>query len=102
MDVHVVTNFDPVDIAAQYGVKPDGAAIADDGVADDSCVLCEKAIFTYLRSKSAYRNDECHNYRAAMIAQKSAALSDAPPIKPPSTSGLAKSSAAFLALQLPP
>ena len=41
-------------------------------------------------------------YLALMIAQKSAALRLAPPMRPPSTSGLAKSSAAFLALQLPP
>ena len=40
--------------------------------------------------------------RAAMMVQKSGALSEAPPMSPPSTSGLAKSSAAFLALQEPP
>ena len=98
----MVANLNPIDIATQYRIKPNGAAIADDGVTHDGCILCQKAVLAYLRSKSAYRNDESHNYLAAMIAQKSAALSEAPPIRPPSTSGLAKSSAAFLALQLPP
>ena len=41
-------------------------------------------------------------FQASMMSLKSAALSDAPPIKPPSMSSLAKSSGAFLPLQEPP
>ena len=41
-------------------------------------------------------------YRALMMVRKSGALSDAPPMSPPSTSGFWKSSAAFLALHDPP
>lgn len=42
------------------------------------------------------------DYRALMMVRKSGALSDAPPMSPPSTSGFWKSSAAFLALHDPP
>jgi len=38
----------------------------------------------------------------SIIALKSATFNAAPPIKPPSTSGFAKSSFAFVGLQLPP
>ena len=41
-------------------------------------------------------------FQASMIPLKSAAFKEAPPIKPPSMFGLAKSSGALLALQLPP
>jgi len=39
---------------------------------------------------------------AARIARNSSAFSEAPPIRPPSTSGIANNSAAFPALTLPP
>ena len=57
----MVANLNPIDIATQYRIKPNGAAIADDGVTHDGCILCQKAIFAYLRSKSSYRNDESHS-----------------------------------------
>ena len=41
-------------------------------------------------------------FQASMMPLKSAAFSEAPPIRPPSMSGLAKSSRALLGLQLPP
>ena len=102
LDIHMVANLNPIDITTQDCIEPNGATIADDSITDNSCILCQKAIFAYLRSESSYRNNQSHDYRAAMIAQKSAAFKLAPPIKPPSTSGFAKSSAAFFALQLPP
>lgn len=44
----------------------------------------------------------CYFFQASMIPLKSAAFKEAPPIRPPSMSGFAKSSGALLALQLPP
>ena len=41
-------------------------------------------------------------FQASIMALKSTGFSEAPPIKPPSMLGLAKSSPAFDALQLPP
>ena len=41
-------------------------------------------------------------FQASMMPLKSAALSDAPPMSPPSMSGFENSSGALLALQLPP
>jgi hypothetical protein len=43
-----------------------------------------------------------HRPAAPQMLANSSALSDAPPINPPSTSGIANSSAAFAALTLPP
>ena len=40
--------------------------------------------------------------RAPTMAMKSAATSDAPPINPPSTSGIANNAAAFSGFTLPP
>ena len=40
LDIHVIANLNPIDIAAQYSVEPDGATITDDGITDDSCILC--------------------------------------------------------------
>ena len=44
----------------------------------------------------------CAYFQASMIALKSAALSEAPPIRPPSMSSLLKSSGALLPLHEPP
>ena len=41
-------------------------------------------------------------FAASMIAKKSFGFREAPPIRPPSTSGLESSSAAFLAFMEPP
>ena len=50
-----------------------------------------------------YDIEKFHSYlNASMIPLKSAAFSEAPPISPPSMSGLANSSGALLALQEPP
>jgi hypothetical protein len=38
--VHMVANLYPIDIATQDGIKPNGATIANDGVTNDSCILC--------------------------------------------------------------
>src|SRR5690606_25433558 len=43
-----------------------------------------------------------HQAKLLAIARKSAAASEAPPIRPPSTSGCANSAAALSGLQLPP
>lgn len=43
-----------------------------------------------------------YSLNASMMPLKSAAFKAAPPIKPPSTSGLANNSLAFEGLQLPP
>ena len=43
-----------------------------------------------------------YSFHASIMPLKSAAFNAAPPIRPPSTSGFAKSSLAFVGLQLPP
>src|SRR6185503_2351323 len=49
-----------------------------------------------------YVRPEAHFAAAFTISRKSFATSDAPPIRPPSTSGMAKIAAAFCGLTLPP
>ena len=39
LNVDMVADADAVDVAAQHGVEPDAATVADDGVTDDGCVL---------------------------------------------------------------
>ena len=47
-------------------------------------------------------NSPDYFFQASMMPLKPAAFREAPPIKPPSMSGFAKSSGALLGLQLPP
>ena len=54
-----------VDIAAQNGIKPDAATLADNDIAYYGCIVGKKHIISYLRSKSSYRS----NYRHIIVRQ---------------------------------
>ena len=62
------------------------------------CAGCKDATST----QQSYGYEAFHFFQASMIPLKSAAFSEAPPMRPPSMSGFANSSGALLALQLPP
>ena len=55
LNVYPVTDADGIDIAAQHRVEPDAAFVADDRVADNRGVVCQKTVFADLRSETAYR-----------------------------------------------
>src|SRR6185437_893167 len=94
------------------------AARAEDGArgarAETGAGLRTLAALQHHEQQDAERRNDLNDYQsyvqhksyrdpaAARIARNSSALSEAPPIRPPSTSGMAKSSAALLALTLPP
>ena len=62
------------------------------------CAGCKDAA----SAQQPYSYYAFHFFQASMIPLKSAAFNEAPPMRPPSMSGLANSSGAFEALQLPP
>ena len=62
------------------------------------CAGCKDATST----QQSYGYEAFHFFQASMIPLKSAAFSEAPPMRPPSMSGFANNSGALLALQEPP
>ena len=75
----------------------DSAFIGD--ISEPSGLLSES--MAYLAAFRTNKEHDC-NYQAFTIATKSSAFRDAPPMRPPSMSGQAKSSLALEGLQLPP
>ena len=52
--VHTVTDMNPVHITTHNCVEPNTALTAHDHITNDGRVLCQIAVFTYLRSESSH------------------------------------------------
>ena len=68
----------------------------------DDHAQCDEHINHIENSQQHFSIQSIHLCAAAQMARKSSAISEAPPIRPPSTSAWANSSAALAALTLPP
>ena len=62
LDIDVVAETNRVDVAAEDSIEPYRAAVANDGITNDSGVGCEETVVSDLRGEASYRNDVGHDW----------------------------------------
>lgn len=61
LDIHAVADANGVDVAAEHGVKPYGALIADRKVADECGIFSNEAVAAHPGSEAAHGDDQRHS-----------------------------------------